>query len=86
MLGSLPTNNHNIEVQLMNRFCRDIYVMNIEKPANLFEEFSLLFTKMDHWKIQKGTLKDINISGFLESAIFSSRYAPNKYFCKENYV
>lgn len=58
----------------MNRFCRDISVTNIEKPVKFSEDFSILLTKMESSNIEKGSLKEIFISGLLESAIMSSRY------------
>lgn len=55
----------------MNRFCRDLFVMNIPKPVKFAQDFTTLIAKLN--SSEKGTLKDIRSSAMLESAIMSSR-------------
>lgn len=57
LLGSVPTNKKNIEVQLMRRFDRDLHVLNLPYLDEL-REFIMLFKSLFPSKENRGTLSD----------------------------
>ena len=57
LLGAFPNNNKSIEVQLMNRFCNDRVLMEIQPPSAFSDELSSL---IPHSGKEVGTLLDIS--------------------------
>lgn len=65
ILGQQPNNNRSIEVQLLNRFLRDIEEISIQLPEQFNEEFSPLFCS----RRLVGTVSDTLNSTFLPPSL-----------------
>ena len=75
ILGDIPTNNRNVELQLMNRFTRDNYILNLPIPE-VEEDFYNLrdcCTQLFEQRVNRGTLNDLNIIDISERSFWGSR-------------
>ena len=56
LLGNIPSNKKDIELQLMRRFDRDLAVLNIPYPTLLEDRFSPVFQNLFCSKNERGSL------------------------------
>ena len=69
LLGTMPHNNHSIEVQIMNRFLKDKEVFRAELPLDFSDDFLPLFPKQIH---ATGSLSEtLNYKDFFPSAAWT---------------
>ena len=71
MLGNLPSNNRDIEGQIMKRFLRDQIVLNISKPNLYHDVFAIFLNK--HQPSSRGTLNEIEVKSLTSIAKLASR-------------
>ena len=67
MLGAYSTNNQDVEVQMMRRFCRDSFILQkYEKFASATDNtFDISINEICQGVKSRGTLKDIeNVTSF----------------------
>lgn len=74
LMGSIPNNKRNIEVQMMKRFCRDGLILNIDVPNEYYNDFCTDITKLKASLIQRGTLNTVEFKDYIPFMKLSSKY------------
>ena len=78
LLGSIPSNKKSIEMQIMNRFCRDNETIGSNYPEECYTDFYPFVAKLGKVNIDRGALHDILGSDYVSILKLSSRHFNHK--------
>ena len=74
LLGKTPTNKRNIEIQFMNRFCRDSIVISKSLPQEASSMFSPIIQQLKSANASRGVLNEMVSCDYFPLLKMSSRY------------
>lgn len=73
LLGNIPSNKKSIELQIMNRFCRDNAILGCTTPVEYRENLQPHMKRLGNCFSDRGTLRDITLSSYVGIMKLSSR-------------
>lgn len=74
MLGRLPANKRNAGSQIMEWFCFENLIFNLDKPQRNEEHLADILNDFDRTLSQRGTLNDIDWHDMVKISNIFSRY------------